>query len=319
MSKRLAVIVINYRTPALVADCLASLDGQITPGVDEVVVVDNRSGDGSDALVEQTIASRRWHDWVRLIRSPVNGGFSAGNNVGIRAADAQAYLLLNSDTIVRPGAIASMLDALTRRPEAGLVSPRLLRGDGSLHVNCYRDLTPMTAMDYAARTTLVSSVFGLSETVLPVQDAPSEAEWTSFACVMVRRAVVDQIGLMDEGYFMYFEDQDYCRRARNAGWKVVNWPEAVVVHLQGGSGPVRALSSALKRRPRYYYAARSRYYAKYYTIAGLWAANVLWLAGRAVSMLREHFGRKQPHLCENEGIDNWTNWWRPMRQPEIPR
>ena len=86
MSKRLAVIVINYRTPALVADCLASLDGQITPGVDEVVVVDNRSGDGSDALVEQTIASRRWHDWVRLIRSPVNGGFSAGNNVGIRAA-----------------------------------------------------------------------------------------------------------------------------------------------------------------------------------------------------------------------------------------
>jgi len=316
---RLAIVIINYRTPKLTLDCLSTLEGQVTPGEDEVVVVDNLSGDGSADEIESAIHERRWSGWVRLVRSPVNGGFSAGNNVGIRASEADAYLLLNSDTLVKPGAIEAMIEGMRHRPDAGLISPRLLLGDGELHVSCYRYVTPLMEFGLAARTEPLSRLLSLADVVLPESDGPSEPEWTSFACVLIRREVIDQVGLMDEGYFMYYEDQDYCRMARRAGWKVVNWPQAVVVHLQGKSSPVRSLTAALKRRPRYYYASRSRYYAKHYTFLGLWLTNALWTAGRAVSLARELAGRKKPHLCEREGRDIWTQWWRPMSLPRLER
>jgi hypothetical protein len=317
VSKRLAVVIINYRTAELVGDCLATLEGQLRPGVDEAVIVDNASGDESPQQIERLIRDRGWGSWARLVRSPVNGGFSAGNNAGMRASDAEAYLLLNSDTLVRPGAIEALLEALRQRPEAGIVSPRLLLPDGRLHVSCYRFVTPIAVMLGAAKTGVISKLFWRYQVVLPESGRPTEPQWTSFACVLIRREVVRQIGLMDEGYFMYFEDQDYCRLARKAGWKVVNWPAAVVVHLQGQSSPVRSLTAAKRRRPRYYYASRSRYYAKHYTVVGLWVTNLLWCVGRAVSLTRELLGLKQPHLCEYEWLDIWTNALRPMRRPEL--
>jgi GT2 family glycosyltransferase len=315
---RLAIVIINYRTAGLVADCLATLNGQVQPGRDEVVIVDNASGDDSPNQIENHIRLQGWGGWVRLVRSSVNGGFSAGNNVGIRAVDADAYLLLNSDTLVRPGAIAAMLDAMRQRPDAGLISPRLLMSDGSLHLNCYRFATPISEMLMAAKTGCLSNLFSRYQVVLPVTDEPSEPQWTSFACVLVRREAIDRIGLMDEGYFMYYEDQDYCRLAGDAGWKTLNWPKAVVVHLQGQSSPVRSLTAAMRRRPRYFYAARSRYFAKHYTWVGLWLANLLWAFGRVLSLGRELLGLKKPHLCEYQFRDNWTNGCCPLTAPARP-
>lgn len=311
--KRLTIVIINFRTANLVVDCLATLDGQVKPGVDEVVIVDNFSGDDSADTIERAIHDQSWDTWVRLVRSPVNGGFSAGNNVGIQASDADAYLLLNSDTLVHPGAIDAMLEGFRQRPDAGLLSPRLLLGNGELHENCYRFLTPLSEFAFATGTGLLARFLMIPETCLPVVNEPSEAEWTSFACVLIRREVIEQVGLMDEGYFMYFEDQDYCRMARLANWKIINWPSAVVVHLQGQSSPVRSLTAARKRRPRYYYASRNRYFAKFYSVPGMWLTNLLWMLGRQVSLLRELSGNKKPHLCEFEILDNWTNWLTPFR------
>ena len=100
----LSIVIINYRTPELVINCLASLANEVEVGRDSVVVVDNASGDDSIARIEQAITDNKWHDFVRLLPSTINGGFSAGNNLGIKAVEADAYLLLNSDTIVRSGA-----------------------------------------------------------------------------------------------------------------------------------------------------------------------------------------------------------------------
>ena len=108
----LAIIILNYRTPQLTLDCLASLAVQVDPGAIDVVVLDNASGDGSAEAIEQGIEQANWSAWARVVRSPENGGFSAGNNLGVRSADAQAYLFLNSDTIVRPGAVGSLLRAV---------------------------------------------------------------------------------------------------------------------------------------------------------------------------------------------------------------
>jgi len=136
--------------------------------------------------------------------------------------------------------------------------------------------------------------------------------------VLVRRAVIDQIGLMDEGYFMYFDDIDYCRRARDAGWKILHWPQARVVHLRGGSGDVKS-DVAARRRPRaYLYASRSRYFAKFYGYLGLWLANLMWLAGRIISLVREAAGTKQRHTCDYTAQDIRMNWRSPMKMPTLP-
>jgi len=140
-----------------------------------------------------------------------------------------------------------------------------------------------------------------------------EPAWLSFACALIRREVIESVGPLDAGYFLYFDDIDYCRRARRAGWGVLHRPEARVVHLRGGSGPVKQLSRSLQHRPGYFYASRARYFAKFYGRLGLWAANALWEAGRAIAWCRETLGRKPRHTCRGEPVDIWINALSPLR------
>lgn len=305
--RRLSVVIINYRQPALTIECLGTLERQLTAQQNcGVVVVDNDSGDGSADRLESEIRTRGWSTWVELVRAPRNGGFSYGNNVGMKHRPSDAYLLLNSDAFVQEGAICSLLQALEERPDAGLISPRLLLPDGSLHVSCYRFQSPINSLMHAAQTRLLAPLKRY-ETVLPHPDHPTEPQWTSFACVLIRDKALQEVGYMDEGFFMYFEDQDYCRRLWEHGWKVVNWPNAVVVHHQGGSGPVRESLRLKKRPPKYYYASRSRYLAKYYGVLGLWISNLLWVLGRGISLPKEVLFRRRSHICECEWRDIWTS------------
>lgn len=309
---RWAIIILNYRTPQLVIDCLKSLENQIEIGYDQVIVVDNASGDNSVELLQQTITENQWFSWVQLLPSSVNGGFSAGNNLGIKAIEAEAYLLLNSDTIVRPGALSSLLHAWKTHPEAGLISPRLEWPDSTPQISCFRYHSPLSQLIDAAATGIVTKLLQNYNVPLEVSNTPYQPQWTSFACVLIRREVIEQIGFMDEGYFMYFDDVDYCRRVNQAGWQILHWPEARVVHLRGGSGSVK-VDMAARRRPRsYLYASRSRYFAKFYGIAGLWLTNLLWLVGRSLSWIRELVGNKQPHTCEFQAQDIWINCLTPL-------
>jgi N-acetylglucosaminyl-diphospho-decaprenol L-rhamnosyltransferase len=118
--------------------------------------------------------------------------------------------------------------------------------------------------------------------------------------------------VLDDGFFLYFDDLDFCRRARVAGWTVRNWPAARVVHLRGRSNPVKEMTAERKRRPAYWYESRARYYAKHYGWWGLLGANVAWWLGRGVSLVREALGNKAPHVCEREWLDIWSNWRKPL-------
>ncbi|MBR8828129.1 MAG: glycosyltransferase family 2 protein [Gomphosphaeria aponina SAG 52.96 = DSM 107014] len=310
---RLAIIIINYRTPNLVIDCLASLQNEVERGQELVIVVDNASGDNSVEKIEEAITANKWNQWVQVFSSAVNGGFSAGNNMGIKAVTADAYLLLNSDTIVRAGALKCLLEAMETHPEAGLISPRLEWLDGKPQISCFRYHSLLSEMIDAAATSLVTKLLKSYDVPIPVSDTPIEPEWTSFACVLIRREVIEQIGLMDEGYFMYYDDVSYCRKARNAGWKILHWPKARVVHLRGGSGTLKADVASLSRPPAYLYASRSRYFARFYGTVGLWVANLFWLAGRSISLARELIGNKQPHICKHKAQDIWMNWLMPLK------
>lgn len=306
----LAVIVLNYRTAALTLDCLASLEGEIVPGIG-VLVVDNASGDGSAEQIERAIAER-WSAWASLLRSPLNGGFAAGNNLGIRAVEARAYVLLNSDTRVRPGAMAELIRAMHSRPDAGIIGAGLLTGEGGADASHFRATAPLSEFVRGANTGVVTRLLRRFEPAMPATEEPCEADWVGFACALIRRETFEKVGLLDDGYFMYFEDLDFCRRARATGLSVLYWPRSKVVHLHGGSSRLTEESGWRKRAPRYYYEARSRYFAKFYGRPGLWAANLLWLAGRTISLLRETAGRVPTHR-EREALDIWTNAADPLR------
>jgi len=318
---QLAVILLNYRRADLVVQCLESLAPEVAPHGDWcVIVVDNDSRDGSAARIGAAIRERSWGGWARLVESPVNGGFSAGNNLGIAAVEAEHYLLLNSDTVVRPGALTSMLESLNAEPGVGLLGPRLEGLDGAAQESCFRFHTPCSELIAAAATGPVSRLLRRYQVALPVSEAAHDAPWISFACVLIRGRALAEIGLLDDGYFMYFEDMDYCRRAWQTGWRVRYEPRARVVHLRGGSSPVKQAFAERKRVPRYYFAARTRYFAKHYGgVAGVLLANLAWLGGRAISFAREQVGTKRPHTAERHARDLWTRWRTPLARPELPR
>lgn len=310
---QLAVVILNYKTPQLVIDCLESLVSEVKATTHRVIVVDNNSNDGSVEKIQGAIESHGWSSWAEVLPSEVNGGFSAGNNLGIKAIEADAYLLLNSDTIVRAGAIATLLETLNDNPEAGIISPRLEWPDATPQISCFRYQSPFSEFIGAANTSVCTAALNRFHVPIEVSNTPIHPQWTSFACVLIRREVIDQVGLMDEGYFMYYDDIDYCRQTRQAGWDILHNPAARVVHLRGGSGSVKS-DIATRKRPRpYLYASRSRYFSKYYGPLGLFLANIMWLCGRSISLLREMVGHKQPHTCENTAKDIWMNWTNPLK------
>lgn len=311
----LAIIILNYRTPRMTADCIDSLQSEVRPGV-QVIVVDNASGDGSADMLEQHVRERGFSGWVRVVRSPVNGGFSAGNNLGIRAVFAHAYVLLNSDTLVRPGALSELCRVLDEQPEVGVIGPSFEDGDGRALESCFPCLPhPLSELVRAANTGLIASALQRYHVVPILSEQPCEPLWMPFACVVIRRAVIDAIGLLDEGFFMYFEDVDYCIRARAAGFKLSYWPRSRVVHLVGKSSNVTAKEAARRRAPPYYYAARSRYFAKHFGHRGLWLANTSWVAGRAVSKMRELLVPTYGAVREREWLDIWIHAAQPLRAP----
>lgn len=300
---QLAVVVLNYKTPDLVLDCLASLESEIA-GMErsEVIIVDNHSQDGSDEQIERAIAERDWSEWARVVRSPVNGGFAAGNNVGIRATDAEHILLLNSDTIVRKGAIQTLMETMSSGEDLDMIGPRLEWPDGAHQISTFRYRTPMTELISASKLGTIGRMLPRHLVARELHERTIGIDWISFACVLIHRRVIDSIGELDEGYFMYFEDMAYCRKATREGFTIAYQPDAHVVHLRGGSSPVKEQTIQRKRRPAYYYAARAHYFRSFYGFLGHTLANLFWTLGWILGTLRGRSG-----AVEREYRDIWCS------------
>ncbi|MEL7088876.1 MAG: glycosyltransferase family 2 protein, partial [Planctomycetota bacterium] len=235
------ISIINYRTGDLTIDCIASVLADLD-GIDgHVVVVDNASGDGSADQIATWIETEGCGARVHLVRSPSNSGFSGGHNQGMGHMAAETYLVLNSDAVLRPGFLRTILEAARARPDHGLFAPRIEYDDGPAQISTFRFATPASELMRAAQTGPVSKL--LRHRIIALGETPDETaiEWASFACILLRGEMVAQLGPMDEGYFLYFEDAEYCLRARRAGWRIAYVPEARAVHFRGGSGPVKTL------------------------------------------------------------------------------
>ena len=312
---RLAVVVLNYRTPTLTLNCLSSLAEQLDPAQDKVVIVDNASGDGSATRIRQAIDQKGWGGWTQLIEAEQNKGFSAGNNLGMCSVPANGYWLTNSDTLFHPQAVKTLLQEMENQPNAGILSPRLEWQNGTPQISCFRYHTPISELLDAAKTGLISQPLHHYEVPLPISNTPFTPQWTSFASVLLRGKAVQEVGLMDESFFMYYEDVDYCRRVEKAGWHIWHLPASRVIHLRGQSSPVKEATTKRSKRPHYYYSARAHYFTKYYGKLGFWLANFMWETGRGIALMREIAGNKQPHTCQDEWRDIWTQPFPKGAQP----
>ena len=250
------VVIVSYRCEALLRNCLASL-AEHPPAVDmSVHVVDNASGDGTAEMVEREFPA------VRLTRASRNLGFSAANNLAIRAGSAPFVLVLNPDTRVVDGTLDRLLDVMEAHAEVGIAGPRLELEDGSLDHAAKRSFpTPLSALGHFSGLGRRAGASGrLAAYRAPgVEEGPVDA--VNGAFMLIRRSALERVGLFDEGYWMYMEDLDLCYRFAQAGW--ITWYEdsARAVHVKAGtSGPLRSA-----RLDRAFHYGMFRFYRKHYS------------------------------------------------------
>jgi GT2 family glycosyltransferase len=224
----LSVVIISWNTRDLLARCLEAVAAYPPDGTYEVWVVDNASTDGSAAIVQDRFP------WVLLIENGGNIGFAAANNQAICRSRARYVVLLNSDTEVRPGALGALVDFMDAHPRAGAVGARLVNADGSLQPSCHPMLTPGREL---WRLLFLERIW--PRATYPMQrwdlQTPRQVEVIKGACLLLRREALDQVGLLDEGYFMYTEEVDLCYRLARAGWELWWVPQAEVVHHEARS------------------------------------------------------------------------------------
>jgi hypothetical protein len=315
MMLKLLIVIINYKTPELVINLMQSLIPELIPDETKVVIVDNDSNDGSIDKLSSWIEGNNQQGFFELIEAGHNYGFSGGNNIGIKHEDAENYLLINSDTLVRPSTIETLLTAVKDNPEVGLFSPRLEWENGVPQQSCFNYHSPVSELINSAATGPITKAFSNFVVAQPVKNTMGYYQWTSFACVLIRKQVFEDIGLMDADYFMYYEDVAFSRKAQEVGWKVMNVPKARVVHLRGGTSSVKEDTKLRRRIPRYFFESRTRYFYQFYGRVGLFFANILWTLGWLIGTFRSLITKGYTSNASRlQWIDIWTNFFNPTEQ-----
>ena len=250
----LSIIIVNWNTSDLLARCLSSLEqeafGDVAPQC-EVFVVDNASTDGSRQRVRDEFL------WVSLIENEKNLGFAQANNLALAQAQGEFVLLLNSDTRLLPGALQALLAFMAAHPPAGACGARLLNADGSLQPSCQPMLTPEREFWRLSFLDMLLPRATYRMASWPV-DQPRQVEIIKGACLLLRRAALDQIGRLDEAYFMYTEEVDLCYRLAQAGWELWWVPQAQVIHYGGASSRQAAEAMYLQL-----YRSKVQFYRKF--------------------------------------------------------
>jgi len=269
----LTVIIINWNTRELTRQCLDSLYNPLPDLAVEVFVVDNASSDGSPQMIRENFSQ------VCLIKNPQNVGFAAANNQAVRLGTGRYILLLNSDTIVRPGTIDRLVSFMEANPHAGAAGARLLNPDGSQQYSC----SPAPTLSREIRRMFhlpgvrPDGYYEMKDwdTSLPVR-----VDVLLGACLLLRRQVIEQVGLMDEGYFMYSEEVDLCYRIQEAGWQLYWVPQAEVIHYGGQS--TRQASEEMFAR---LYESKVRYFRKHHGKVALVVYKMILIGASLLRLL----------------------------------
>jgi len=297
----LSIVIVSYNVRDLLADCLRSIASSISvnpagmgaPSGDglaiEVIVVDSASTDSTPSMI------RKLFPWARLIALNENVGFSRGNNIGIEAAGGRRLLLINPDTIVEGNALANLCSCLDTHPEVGLVGPQLLNADGTVQSSRRRFPTLLTAffestwLQPFAPPSILRSYYGMDKR----DDEIASVDWVTGAAMLVRKEVIEQVGGLDERFFMYSEELDWQRRIKRAGWDVVYYPEAKVTHFGGKSSEQAEAATHIA-----FQRSKFLYFRKYHGVVPAFVLRMFLLASYTFQLVIEAskavVGHKRP-------------------------
>ncbi|WP_323781259.1 glycosyltransferase family 2 protein [Thalassovita sp.] len=323
---RLLTVILNYRTPDMtlqaVAAALRAMDG--ING--QIVVVDNASGDGS---FEKMLAHADTIGWtaagrVRVVQSGRNGGFGAGNNHGIQTGLSDGtrpdyVYVLNSDAFPAPDAIRRLIDYLQTHPEAGFAGSYIHGPDGDPHLTTFRFPSVSSEFEAAIRFGPVSRMLAEKRVPVDIPDHTRTVDWLAGASLMMRREVLDEIGLFDETFFLYFEETDLCLRARRAGYRTVFVRESEVAHI----GSVSTGMKEWQQVPGYWFDSRLHYFTKNHSAFYAALATLAHLTGGVLHRLRQYLrGRRPadpPHFLRTLLRHDMAAMFKPHRHAAEPR
>jgi GT2 family glycosyltransferase len=230
---KLSIILVSYNTRDILKNALMKVYAQSQFQDFEVIVVDNDSHDGSADMVAETFPR------VKLVRHDQNGGFAAGNNLGIAIAQGEYILLLNSDAYVFDDSLAETVSYMDRHQETGIMGAQLVCEDGSPQPSARPFPTPWQKLrvlsGFESRHASYETYYDYYTAKTDEDPEPRKVGWVPGTYFMIRRQVIDQIGVLDERFFMYYEEVDYCLRATRAGWNIVFNPTIPIIHLGGQS------------------------------------------------------------------------------------
>ncbi len=295
---KLLAVIVNYKTPDMTLDAVSALMHELEAYPDaRVTVVDNDSRDGSFDKLRSAVDDAGWSGRVEVVESGYNGGFAFGNNFAIRPALACAekpdfVYLLNSDAFPDPGCVERLVQFLEERPEIGIAGGYVHGPEPVPHRTAFRFPTPFSEFECTLGLGIVTRLLRRYVVALPMPEQTCPVDWTAAASMLIRREVLEQVGLMDDGYFLYFEETDFCLRARRAGWPTWYVVESAVTHI--GSASTGFLDTSTPT-PTFWYASRRRYFLKNHGRLTLWAANLGFVVGALARRVRYLLTDLQPH------------------------
>lgn len=292
---KLLTVIVNFRTADLAfqsADALMRTTAKI-PGV-RLVIVDNHSEDGSFARLDQAVRQSSWRDRAEVIQTERNGGFGYGNNFAIRrnlasSQPAEYFYLLNPDAFPEGDAVERMLLFLDHNPKVGIVGSLVQQPDKAPHLGGFRFPSLFSEFETALALDPVSRLLKNWIVAMPVPEQTGPVDWVTGASLMIRGETLEKVGLFDETFFLYLEETDLCRRAKQAGILTYVVHDSVVTHIGGVSTGTRNLS---RRMPRYWFDSRLHYLDKHHGKMYRHAANAAWVAGRLMWHARNLIQRK---------------------------
>lgn len=292
MGYKLSICIVNYRARDYLRDCLDSIYSSGISHPFEIIVIDNYSGDGSPEMIKTSFAD------VKLFENQDNLGYTIPMNHALRQASGEYLIQLNPDTLVEPDAFNRLVDYMDEHSNVGICTPKVLNRDGTLQKQCRRGSSrPWDAFAYiSGLAKMFPKSKWLNGYLLNYLDDNSvhEVESVSGSCMFIRRGVVDQIGYLDESYFAYQEDADFCFRARKSGWKIAYVPSAQVFHFGGEGGSKVEVFRSITEWHRSYYRYYRKNLAKDYFFLLNWVIYFVILLKMTLS-LAVNYLRKRPY------------------------
>lgn len=290
---KLSIIIVNYNTYMLTKQTIDSILNQEHPFTYEIILVDNASTDGSIQQLKEDFKNQE--QLVHIIVNYSNLGFGKANNIGMRLSRGEYILLLNSDTVIGEFCLEKCLNRLQEQKEVGALGCKVVMGDGSLDHACKRGFpTPKASLYYFLKLDKKNpKKYGLYDALHLGEDEVGEVDALMGAFMLMPRKVLDEVGLFDEDYFMYGEDIDLCYRIKAAGYKVVYYPEARIIHYKGGSSKKRRTKVIYDFHHAMWIFYRKHYYKEYnlgITILvwlGIWGKYLLELAKNSLKPKKE--------------------------------